>query len=920
MRVYPLILAIGSIWALSSAHAEPSTVFLDTATIPPQVQQILYSHDGKSFITLDADAHVQFWDAKTGVETGVFKVPDVGLVNKLTLIGPDGNTAAMANPNGDIYVHCITSSSLPLRTLRRKSNSPIAQLCFSPDGKLLAAAHMDRSIDVWTLASATCNSISHLPAQLTSLTFSIDDSGLAASLADGSVRKWHLPDLTSYVISQPDKSAHYTCIAWSPGKTIIAAGFSPAKTPKSGEIQLWDADSLSPIARLRKLEAPPLHLDFNTNGQRLLVTIGIPGNSDSPPRTPGSFRARLLDWQKDTTAAELPAQTNEIPRMAFSPDGQSLSIIDGLHREILECDIASGAIRSRIGGTAIMASDIAWSNSGTSLRWKVIRAGLQNPSGENLGTTAAKGASPNGLTPPPPNAEVNWIAYSPNEVSGKTISDSDAKSSQWNMSHSEDRGKLTAWLSHGDIHVSPTSASVWASGWNAVVICDGLNVSIYDAKARKKIAILTGAQFPITAISILDRPVLPETPYLVAGTTASGEVFVWALPQLEDSQFSMSVIPPTLCIYSDLDGHWLAWTQHGLYAESIPPGSARLRSNTMQIQSDHMLPEAYHRPAALSRILESGNEISALAEALAVTTKQSKSEAPDKKDAKVSPVVPSAATDPILAVTTPVTATPPTTVDPGLTHPTRLLSRLLISDNTQPIVPGDYLAAMDIHSLADATAQWSTAFDIPPAILLQGSEITVDAIKAKLGEIGAKSSPSSLTIVCVSAHFRSDRSLGWFIELASGSGVNIQNALRPGLSHEISVDQFANLIGNIHGTLWLVFDTLDIPSSDKFIKAFKPLGNQREQAKANTVIFVSSSRSRSKKSPPENNRNIFAEAVIEAFKKIPPPQNSPGAETATAKAIDGYLKQRIPALIKENPYGVNQKSASEMFGSKSTKQ
>jgi WD40 repeat protein len=138
---------------------------------------------------------LQVWDADTG--KSLWRVEGAGgRVGRLAF-SPDGTVLAAPDGAGGVRLW-EAAGGTPLREFRGPDNAFLTALAFSPDGRTLAAACVDRqgaapSVQVWELASGKvrCEFRGHRGA-LAALAYSPDGRTLATGGSDTTVLLWDL--------------------------------------------------------------------------------------------------------------------------------------------------------------------------------------------------------------------------------------------------------------------------------------------------------------------------------------------------------------------------------------------------------------------------------------------------------------------------------------------------------------------------------------------------------------------------------------------------------------------------------------------------------------------------------------------------------------------------------------------------------
>ena len=148
------------------------------------------SDNGKAVAAVDGCGHMTIWRITASGPVsdrlpGSF-AQTVGPIR----FSPDGKYVAIANPTGNGDVRIINSTTGRATTTLAGHTNSIVGIAYSPNGKLLATASIDKSAKVWSPQSGQLLRTLDHPDPVYRVTFSPDSRTLATMDSAGIIRLW----------------------------------------------------------------------------------------------------------------------------------------------------------------------------------------------------------------------------------------------------------------------------------------------------------------------------------------------------------------------------------------------------------------------------------------------------------------------------------------------------------------------------------------------------------------------------------------------------------------------------------------------------------------------------------------------------------------------------------------------------------
>jgi WD40 repeat protein len=153
------------------------------------IKSVVFANKGKSLVTGSSNGTFRVYTIapSSAKQSGGFKAKN-GF----------GDVSVCSSPNGQLWaitdhksIHLINSSGAPVGMLQGHKED-VADVVFSPDGKLIASAGRDGAMHIWSVASKTSRISKDRPGKFSCVAFAPKDEAstdltLAASLEDGTV-------------------------------------------------------------------------------------------------------------------------------------------------------------------------------------------------------------------------------------------------------------------------------------------------------------------------------------------------------------------------------------------------------------------------------------------------------------------------------------------------------------------------------------------------------------------------------------------------------------------------------------------------------------------------------------------------------------------------------------------------------------
>lgn len=308
-------------WIVGYNPSVPKTIAIDlkhTEEHSSVVCCVRFNHDG-NYMATGCNRSAQIYDVETGVKVSTFtdeNAKDGDLYIRSVCFSPDGKYLAAGAEDKTVKVWDIEKKTIRHTFVGHELD--IYSLDFSSDGRFIVSGSGDKKAKVWSMESGKClftlgNDDVGPKDGVTSVAISPDGRLVAAGSLDRIVRLWDTE--TGYFLERYEGHLDSVySVAFSPDAKSLASG-SLDKT-----LKLWDI--CNPRARSRCRSTFNGHKDF---------VLSVAFSPDGNWLISGSKDRSVQFWDPRSAATHLMLQghKNSVISVAVSPSGKAFATGSG---------------------------------------------------------------------------------------------------------------------------------------------------------------------------------------------------------------------------------------------------------------------------------------------------------------------------------------------------------------------------------------------------------------------------------------------------------------------------------------------------------------------------------------------------------------------------------------------------------------
>jgi len=230
----------------------------DPVQLPPPLEPVAATADGRHFATITPDGMVRVWDSASGRSSSAMRH---GSDLNAVAFSPDGRVLASAGT--DRVVRLWETATGKLASELKGHQNEVLAVFFSPDGRKLATASLDFTTRIWNVADGRALSVLAHGGEVLDACFSPDGRFLASASRDRTALIWNVEAGRPHT----RKLEHE--------QSVITVRFSPDSrqllTVDYRGLRLWDVATGRPLT-VRLAERFQLGTGFQDDSGRPVFT------------------------------------------------------------------------------------------------------------------------------------------------------------------------------------------------------------------------------------------------------------------------------------------------------------------------------------------------------------------------------------------------------------------------------------------------------------------------------------------------------------------------------------------------------------------------------------------------------------------------------------------------------------------------
>jgi len=315
---------------------------LHQLSVPYISASLAFSPDGKLLFTGGKEG--LFIDVATGKEVRRLEASPRGQVNAVAF-SPDGRMVAVAgrSPGRAEVVFFDAATGKELRRVawdykENVNNGNVPKIAFSPDGKILASAGIDKIVRLWE--AETGKEIQRLKGHqkpVWSVAFAPGGKVLASAGEDDHIRLWDLEKGLTLQRLKTDDLSIYTVLFSPDGKWLASGGL--------GGNSLWDPETGKEVRKWQQVAGV---LAFSPDGK----VLASAGWSDD-------ISIHRWDTSTGMELGSASGHTGRIVSLCYGADGKELFSLSS-DRRAARWDVSTGREQSQLFGGRLGKFENTW--------------------------------------------------------------------------------------------------------------------------------------------------------------------------------------------------------------------------------------------------------------------------------------------------------------------------------------------------------------------------------------------------------------------------------------------------------------------------------------------------------------------------------------------------------------------------------